>query len=160
MRPFLTLLIVIGLMAGMGSYINFAKSIQRESQDFSVDYASGKFEVLVERSFECVPFEIAEVNAIEVRLKGEPVFVSKERLPVDVEVRFAIDEGVELGDNELLIVANRDFLSEGLAAIKTTVLWNDIPIKTQTITAEPGLEMVTGTVLFHVDDAQESDHEH
>lgn len=162
MRPFLTLLIVIGLMVGTGSYIKFANSIQRESQEFSVDYATGKFEVLVQRSFECVPFEIAEVNALEVRLKGKTVYVSKENVPVDAEVRFSIDEGVEIGDNEILIVANRDFLSEGLAAIQTTVLWNEIPIKTETITAEPESEMVSGTVVFHVDDAQdlESEHEH
>lgn len=160
MRPLLTLLIVISLMAGTGAYIRFANSIQRESQDFTTDYATGKFEVLVERSFECLPFEIAEVNALEVRLKGKAVYVSKNNVPIDSEIRFSIDAGVEIGDNEILVLANRDFLSEGLAAIKTTVLWNDIPIQTEIITADPESEMVSGTILFHVAKNKKAKHEH
>jgi hypothetical protein len=151
-------------MVGMGAYIQFANSIQRESQDFTVDYATGKFEVLVERSFECIPFEIADVKALEVRLKGKVVYAAEKNVPISDVVRFTIDDGVEIGDNEILVVANRDFLSEGLAAIKTTVLWNDIPLTEKTITAEPESEMVSGTVLFHVDAdvdvADESEHKH
>ena len=161
MRPVWTLLLVVGLIGGMASYIRFANSVSHPTIDFSLDYAQGKLELVVERSFECVPYEVAETKALEVRLKGEVVYSVNETLPVDREVRFEIEEGIETGDNEIAIVANRDWLDAGFGAIQATVYWNDIPIAKQTITAEKDVELVTGTLLFHVDDnAEPQGHQH
>ena len=101
MRPIWTLLLVAALIGGMACYIQFANSVSYSAPDFSVDYAQGKTELVIERSFECVPYELTETKALEVRLKGEVVYSVDELLPVDREVRFPIDEGVEVGDNEV-----------------------------------------------------------
>lgn len=153
MRPFWTLLLICSLVGGMASYIRFANSVQYPSADFSVDYTQGKLELVIERSFECVPYELTETKALEVSLKGEVVYSAGEVLPVDQEVRFLIESGVEVGDNELSIVANRPWLDAGLGALQATVLWNDIPIAEQTITVAKDVELLSGTLLFHVDDA-------
>ncbi len=161
MRPIWTLLLVVALIGGMASYISFANSVSHPSVDFSLDYAQGKLELAIERSFECAPYELAETQALEVNLKGEVVYSVNEVLPADREVRFLIKEGIEVGDNEVAIVANRDWLNAGFGAIKATVLWNDIPIAEKTITAEKDVELVTGTLLFHVDaDAATQGHQH
>ena len=76
-------------------------------------------------------------------------------------MRFVIEEGIEIGDNEIAIVANRDWLGAGFGAIQATVYWNDIPIAKQTITAAKDVETVTGTLLFHIDDtAEPQGHQH
>jgi len=161
MRPFWTLLLVVALIGGMASYIQFANSVSHPTIDFSLNYAEGKLELTVERSFECVPYELAEIKALEVSLKGEVVYSVDETLPVDSEVRFVVEEGIEVGDNEIAIVANRDWLNTSFGAIQVTVYWNDIPIAKQTITAEKDVETVTGTLLFHVDDTAETQgHQH
>ena len=161
MRPFWTLLLVVALIGGMASYIRFANSVSYPTIDFSLDYAEGKLELVVERSFECVPYKWTETKALEVSLKSEIVYSVDETLPIDREVRFVIEEGIENGDNEIVIVANRDESDVGFGAIQATVYWNDIPIAKQTITAAKDVAIVTGTLLFHVDDtAEPQGHQH
>ena len=161
MRPVWTLLLVVVLLGGMAAYIRFANSVRYPTADFSVDYAQGKLELVIERSFECVPYELTETKALEVSLKGEVVYSVDEVLPADQEVRFLIESGVEVGDNELSVVANRSWLDAGLGALQATVLWNDIPIAEQTITVEKDAELLSGTLLFHVDDAADvQGHQH
>ena len=162
MRPIWTLLLIIALIGGMASYINFANSVSYPAPDFSVEYAQGKVELLIERSFECVPYELAETKALEVSLKGEVVYSVDEPLPANQEVRFPIDEGVEVGDNEVSIVANREWsMDAGFGAVKATVLWNDIPIATQTFTVEKDVELVSGSLLFHINGSDQAEgHQH
>lgn len=161
MRPVWTLLLVAALIGGMAGYIKFANSVSYPTADFSVDYAQGKLELVIERSFECVPYELAETKALEVGLKGKVVYSADEVLPVDREVRFTINEGVEVGDNEVSIVANRNGGDAGLGALQATVFWNDIPIAEKTITADKYAEIVSGTLLFHVDDPEPAEgHQH
>jgi len=148
MRPLYALLLTIGLIGGMAAYIQFAKSVNRPPTKFDVEFATGKFEVEIERTFAAVPFEAAKVKAIEVQLKQLPVFERSNAVPAGEAIRFSIDEGVENGENELIVTANREFLSEGLAAIKVRVLRDDIPVAEKTITGAPNMEMISGTVLF------------
>lgn len=161
MRPIWTLLLVVALVGGMASYIRFANSVSYPAVDFSLDYADGKLELVIERSFECVPYELTETKALEVSMKNEVVYSVDDVLPVDREVRFFIEDGIEVGDNEVVVVANRNWEDAGFGAVKATVFWNDIPIASQTITAEKDVEQVTGTLLFHVDDTPEhAGHQH
>ena len=161
MRPIWTLLLITALIGGMAGYIKFANSVSYPTADFSVDYAQGKVEIIIERSFECIPYELAETKALEVSLKGEVVYSVNEVLPVDQEVRFSIDDGAEVGDNEVSIVANREWLDAKFGALKATVLLNDIPIATQTFTVEKDVELVSGSLLFHIDGAgQAKGHQH
>jgi hypothetical protein len=155
MRPLYALLLTIGLIGGMAAYIQFAKSVNRPPTQFDVEFATGKFEVELERTFAAVPFAAAEVKAIEVQLKQQPVFERLDSVPAGETIRFSIDEGVEDGENELVVMANREFLSEGLAAIKVRVLRDDIPVAEKTITGAPNMEMISGTVLFKAETVRE-----
>ena len=161
MRPIWTLLLIAALIGGMAGYIHFANSVSYPTADFSVEYAQGKVELVIERSFECVPYELTETKALEVSLKGEVVYSANEVLPVDQEVRFSIDDGVEVGDNEVLIIANREWMDAGFGAVQATVLLNDIPIAKQTFTAAKDDEIVSGSLLFHIDAPSQSEgHQH
>ena len=157
MRPIWTLLLIAALIGGMAGYIQFANSVRYPAADFSAEYAQGRVELVIERSFECIPDELTETKSLEVRLKGEDIYSVDEILPPDQEVRFSIDDGVEVGDNEVLIVANREWLDAGFGALKATVLWNDIPIATETFTAEKDVELISGSLLFHIDDAGQTE---
>ena len=157
MRPIWTLLLIAALIGGMAGYIQFANGVSYPAPDFSAEYAQGKVEIVIERSFDCVPYELAETKALEVRLKGEVVYSVDELLPISQEVRFPIDDGVEVGDNEVSIVANREWMDAGFGALKATVLWNDNPIATHTFTVEKDVELVSGSLLFHVEDASQTE---
>ena len=161
MRPIWTLLLITALIGGMAGYIHFANNVSYPAADFSPEYAQGKIELVIERSFDCVPYELTETKALEVKLKGNVVYSAAEPLPTDREVRFSIDDGVEVGDNEVLIVANREWMDAKFGALQATVLFNDIPIATQTFTVEKDVELVSGSLLFHIDDAeQNTGHQH
>ena len=160
MRPIWTLLLIAALVGGMACYIQFANSVRYPAADFSPEYAQGKVELVLQRSFDCVPYELTETKALEVSLKGEIVFSADKLLPADSEVRFPIDEGVEVGDNEVSIVANREW-GEQFGALQATVLLNDIPIAKQTFTVDQDAELVSGSLLFHIDDAEQTaGHQH
>ena len=157
MRPIWTLLLIAALVGGMAGYIQFANSVRYPAPDFSVEYAQGKFELGIERSFDCVPYELAETKALEVSFKDEIVYSSNEPVPADQEIRFSIDDSVEVGDNEISIAANRDGTTAGFGALQATVYWNDIPIAEKTFTVEKYAEMISGSLLFHVDDASQTE---
>lgn len=157
MRPIWTLLLVALLIGGMAAYIQFANGVSYPTAEFSVEYAQGKVELVIERSFECIPYELTETKALEVSLKGEVVYSNNERLPLDQEVRFSIDEGVEVGDNEISIVSNREWMDAGFGALQATVLMNDIPIAQQTFTVGKDVEIVSGSLLFHIDESGQTE---
>ena len=161
MRPIWTLLLIAALIGGMASYIQFANSVRYPTANFSPEYAQGKVELVIDRSFECVPYELTETKALEVSLKGDVIHSVNERLPADREVRFLIDEGVEVGDNEISIIANREWMDAKFGALQATVLLNDIPIAIQTFTVEQDVEVVSGSLLFHIDEAGQTEgHQH
>ena len=161
MRPIWTLLLIAALIGGMAGYIQFANGVSYPAPEFSVEYAQGKIELVIERSFECVPYKFTETKALEVSLKGEVLYSTNEPVPADQEIRFVLEQGVEVGDNEVSIVANRDGADAGLGALRATVFVDDIPITEQTYTVENNFEFLSESLLFHIDDASQiEEHEH
>lgn len=159
MRPLFALLLAFGLIGGMAGYIQFARSVHRPPSEYQADFATGLYEVELMRTFDCVADDLAELKALEVRFRGEAIFESAKNLQADERVRFEIPAGVENGENEISIIANRDFLDTELAAIRVTLFRNDVPLRKQTITSEPEIATVSGSVVFRVSDSKGHAHE-
>ncbi|MEL7500281.1 MAG: hypothetical protein AAFN77_21980 [Planctomycetota bacterium] len=157
MRPVLALLLTIGLIGGISAYIQFARSVRRPPIEFQAETSVDRFEVELTRTFDCVADPIAELKSIEVRFRDQELFASDAPVKSTETIRFAIPRDVEIGDNEISVAANRDFLATEFAAIGVTLYQNDVAIRRQTITSEPDLSTVSGSVVFRV--SQEHDHE-
>ena len=100
MRPFLALLLSVFLIGGMSVYIQFARSVRRPVVDFQAEFAEAEFEVELRRTFDCVGDPLLEVAALEVYFRDEKIYSSDQDLPQDEAVRFAVERGVETGENE------------------------------------------------------------
>lgn len=159
MRLFLAALLTLVLIGGMGVYIQFARSVRRPPPIVQADMAEGVFEVELARTFNCVADKFAELKALEVSFRGNVIYSKEEDIDAETPLRFSIPGGVETGENEISVQANRDFLETGLAAIQVTLYRNDVPIRRQTITSEPEISTVSGSVVFVVKSkGQHDDH--
>lgn len=158
MRPLLSLLLSVFLIGGMSAYIQFARSVRRPAVDFQAEFSEAQFEVELERTFDCIGDPLLEVAALEVFFRGDKIYSSGGDLPREEDVRFSIEQGVETGENEISINANREEF--GFGAIAVTLYRNDIPIQRITLPSAPDVPTVSGSVVFEGSETtSEQDHE-
>ena len=161
MRPIYALLISIGLIAGVYSYIKFSGSVRREPVDIEIDYAQGEYSIEITQSFDCSGDPIFESEALKVMFKGETIFAQSEPIPKDKPTVIPNVQGVETGENEIFVSANMESPTDGLGAMKVVVNRNDTPIVETLFTSEPGLTAVSGAVAFTIEeDDEHDDHDH
>ena len=160
MRPIYASLITILLIGGVYGYIRFSQSVRRPPIEIAIDYAQGHYWLEIERTFECVPDPIFSPQSLRILFKGETVFETTESLSPDTPLTIEDVQGVEQGENELYLSANRAEGSSGLGVIKVTVFQNDIPIEMKMLTSEPGLSTVSGPLVFNVEHAIDARSEH
>lgn len=157
MRPVLAFLLSAFLIGGMSLYIQFARSVRRPAVDFQAEFSEAQFEVELQRTFDCVGDPLLEIAALEVHFRDEKIYASEADLPRDQPVRFLIKGGVETGENEISITANREEF--GFGAIAVTLYRNDVPIQQATLPSAPDVPTVSGSVVFEGTET-ESEHVH
>ncbi len=150
MRPILAALISVLLVGGVYGYIRFAESVRRPPLEINIDYSNADFAVEIERSFECVADPIFAPESLKVLFKGETVLAEEEAVPVDKLIRLEKLEGVEVGENEIYVAANRAEGSIGLGALKVTIFRGGIPLAEEIITSHQGIAEVSGPIVFAV----------
>jgi hypothetical protein len=161
MRPFLALMITLCLLGGVFGYVRFAESVRRPAVDIQINYAEGEYSVDIDMTFDCAGDPIFETDAIKVLFKGEKVFAAADPIPAAQSIEIRPLPGVEKGENEIYVAANRETSTSGFGALKIVVKRNDIPIAEKTITSDEGLAEVGGPVVFRVGPSNESDeHDH
>lgn len=160
MRPVYALLISIGLLASVYSYVAFAKRVRRPPVEIQIDYAQGEFSLEIERSFDCEGNSIFGSPAIKVLFKGETVFAETNPIASDEPVVVKDIQGVEAGENEIFIAANQKSAGTGLGAMKISVKRNGVVIAEELITTQPGLPTVGGPIGFTIGDSIEDTHDH
>lgn len=157
MRPFLAILITLCLLGGTYGYVRFADSVRRSAVEIQIEYAEGEFSVDIEKTFDCAGDPIFETESLKVLFKGEKVFAESESIPAAKSIEIRPLAGVEQGENEIYVLANRETSTGGFGALKIVVKRNDIPIAEQTITSDVGLAEVGGPVVFNVGSPTKSD---
>ena len=161
MRPVLALLISLSLLGGVYGYVRFADSVRRPALEIQIDYSDSEYSVDIERTFDCAGDPIFETESLKVLFKGEKVFAAADPIPAAQSIEIRPLPGVEKGENEIYVVANRESSTSGFGALKIVVKRDDIPIAEKTITSEEGLAQVGGPVVFKVGQSNESDdHDH
>lgn len=138
-------------MGGMYGYLDFANRVRRPAVKYKAEFSSASYALEIERTFDCVGDEIVELSAIEVRFRGKTIYQTMDALPASAPLKIAIPDGVELGENELAVTANRDLGETSLAVMRVTLFQDDVEIRTEAIVSEPDLETVSGTVSFTIE---------
>jgi hypothetical protein len=161
MRPVLALLITLSLLGGVFGYVRFADSVRRTAVDLEIDYAEGIYSIEIQSTFDCEADPILETEALKVLFKGTTVFTGSELISGDETIEIKPLDGVESGENEIFISANRKTPAQGLGAMKVTVKRNDIPVVEKLLTSVPGLPTVSGPVVFEIPATKKPDaHDH
>ena len=173
MRPFITFLLVVGLLAGVYGYTNFANSVRPPAIEYKATYATGNYSIRLSRTFDCVAnVEFGFETALEVVIKKKKVLNRKDKVgrtePILVEL-----PDVEVGRNAVFVEANLpssfslDFDDPGQLespshAMKVEILKDKSVIAEETFWIAPGLDSVSGTIAFSVDaiDSQVPEKEH
>jgi hypothetical protein len=157
MRPLLALLITLSLLGGVFGYVRFADSVRRTAVEVEIDYAEGIYSIEIQSTFDCEADPILETEALKVLFKGKPVFNRSELISSDETIEIKPLPGVESGENEIFVSANRVASAQGLGAMKVTVKRNDIPVIEKLLTSVPGLPTVSGPVVFDIPSTENSD---
>lgn len=173
MRPFITCLLVVGLLAGVYCYTNFANSVRPEAIEYKATYATGKYSIRLSRTFDCVAdTDFGNGNALEVVFKDKKVLQRSDKVdrnePITVEL-----PDVEVGRNAVYIEANLpssfslEFGSGGQTesqshAMRAEILKDKSVIAKESFWIATGLDSVSGTISFSVKatDENESEKEH
>lgn len=158
MRPIFAIIIPIVFLGGVFSYLRFVDSIQRPPVTLVIDYAEGEFEIEIERSFDCTSDPILGTESLVVKFKGSNVYATQERVPADEQIVFRVTEGVETGENEIYLIANREFATDHLDAVKIVVRQNGISIAETVLVSEPGIARIAGPIVFESKSIPAEDH--
>ena len=160
MRPILALAITFFLIGGVFAYTQFADSVHREVIEFNVDFSRQEYSVEILKTFVAAPDPIFVAPSLKVKFKGEEILSRTDVIPAAETIEIRPLEGVEVGDNELFISVNQESSEASLAVVLVTVKEDDIPVAEATITAVPGLPVVSGSVLFQTTQSNRDDHDH
>ena len=160
MRPFLALAITFFLIGGVFAYTQFADSVRREAVEYKVDFSRQEYSVEIRKSFAAAPDPIFGAPSLKVKFKGEEILSRTDVIPAVETIEIRPLEGVEVGDNELFISVNQESAEAALAVVLVTVKEDDIPVTEVTLTATPGLPVVSGSVQFQTTKSNRDDHDH
>jgi len=157
MRILLSVLITFILLYGTSVYTQFADRIRADAVTWQPTYSAGKYSIEIDRTFECVPDDLFEEPALTVRFRGEEIFRSDGRIPVDQVIRIDDIQNVEVNHNDLNFTAYLAPDLTGLAAMRIRVFRDNAKVQEATITDTADLGSISGSVSFFVD---ESPHDH
>ena len=160
MRPIYALVISIGLLASVYSYVAFANRVRRPPVEIQVDYAQGDFSLEIDRTFDCEGDPIFGTESLKVLFKGKTVFAEKDPIERDHPVVIKDLQGVEAGENEIFVSANQKPPAASLGAMRVTVKRNEIAIAEQVIASKPGVPAVGGPVAFTIGDSPNKSDQH
>jgi hypothetical protein len=162
MRPILACLITLVLVGGVYGYIKFAEGIRRPPTEINIDYSEADFSLEIERSFDCVVDPIFAPESLRVLFKGESVLAISKKIAVEETIRLEKLDGVEVGENEIYIAANRAEGSIGLGAIKVSIFRGGVLFDEQVLTSQQGIAEVAGPISFVVksEPKTEDSHQH
>lgn len=160
MRPLFALAITTFLIGGTFAYLRFADSVHRDALDYQVVFAEETYALEIRKSFDAVSDPIFGTESLTVLFKGKPVFSSDEEIPADQVIRIEPLEGVEVGENELFVTSTRKLGNAALAVIQLSVTRDDFPVAEKTIVSAPGLDSVSGTMVFDTRRMESETHNH
>ena len=160
MRPILALVITFCLIGGVFAYTQFADSVRREAIEYKVDFSRQQYSVEIRKTFVAAPDPIFATPSLKVKFKGDEILSRTDVIPATETIEIRPLEGVEVGDNELFISVNQELSEASLAVVMVTVKEDDIPVTETTITATPGLPVVSGSVLFQSTQLNRDDQDH
>lgn len=173
MRPFITCLLVIGLLAGVYCYTNFANSVRPDAIEYKATYAVGNYSIRLSRTFDCTAnTDFGFDTALAVVFKDQKVLHRSDKVDRNESVSVVLPD-VEVGRNAVFVEANLpssfslDFDDPGQFespshAMKVEILKDKSVIAEETFWIAPGLDNVSGTIAFPVDsiDSQDTEKEH
>ena len=148
MRPLLALVISVSLLGGVYVYTKFADSVRVSAVEINIDFSDADWSVEIRKTFTAVPDPIFGSDSLKVLFKGETVYSRSDEVAANETVEIRPLEGVEVGENELFISANRESNGAALAVLQVTIKKNDNPVNETTISGKPGLPTVSGSVVF------------
>ena len=148
MRLILAITITTFLLGSTYAYIRFADGVRRTAVEIEVSYDEAEYSVEIRKSFAAVGDPIFGTEALRVKFKGEVVYSRQEEVPADETIVIRPLEGVEVGENELYLAATQRPGDAAIGAIQVTVKRDNFPLKQATIVSVPGLDSVSGTVVF------------
>lgn len=149
MRPLLALILTTLLIGGVFSYVRFADSVRRPMSAYKIDFSAGEYSLEIKQTCPLVADIFTESPALLVRFKNETLFESKSGLAADAVTVITPLPGVELGENELFIKANRPS-GRGFDVIQVILKRDEIPIRETLLPSVPGLAELGGPVVFRV----------
>ncbi|MDB4778209.1 hypothetical protein OAG68_02010 [bacterium] len=170
MRPFLTLLIAVVLMAGIFAYTRFAESVRPEPVQYVADFSKSKYSVRLHRTFDCAANTEFQINtSLALNFKDTRI-ERKKNIPSTEQVEFELP-GVEVGTNSIYVTANLptrmalDFENdENISfnsfqskahAMQIELLQDGNVVEQETFWIASGLNSVSGTLHFEI--AKESE---
>ena len=70
------------------------------------------------------------------------------------------ETNVQEGENEFLITATMDEVSETFGVVKVTIFRDEIPLVSKMFASESGLTSISGPVVFDSQESSSSPHQH
>ena len=172
MRIFLATFLTIFILFGTYGYTKFTDSIRHQTVEVLPEYDDSQWSLSIDRTCECVPDPDLGTDALVVQFKGNDVVRSSKNIPPEQAVLIENLEGVEQGDNEILIEATLATLetantsSRGPQAIRIRLRRGRKNFSEETIWIEAEETELIESVHFYVprqgsqDEVEAHDHEH
>ncbi len=148
MRLILAIAITTFLIGSTYAYLKFSDSVRRTAVVYEVSYAEQEYAVEIRKSFTAVGDPIFGTESLKVLFKGEPIYARTDEVPADETIVIRPLAGVEVGENELYVSATRQPGGAALGVMELVVKRDNFQIATATIASVPGLDTISGTVVF------------
>lgn len=170
MRPVLTILFSVVLMSGIFAYTQFAERVRPDPVQYQADFSDSQYVVRLNRTFDCKGNpEFGLENSLVVLFKDQK-FALTDPVPATEKIEFELPE-VEVGRNSIFVEAYLpndlenfdepafDSFDVRSAAMQIELLRDGNVIAQQTFWIEPGLNSVSGSLNFEIEDDQLSEDE-
>lgn len=154
MRPVLTLLGTVLLLASIYAYTEFAQRVKNSATSFVLKEARGEYSATITCTLDCAANPDFDLPAIEVRLADQILLARQESLPRMTQLVIESLPQVVLGRNEVIVLGNFAARNEVQATaneqgcLRIQIFQDGAPIAEQTFWTEPGQPMVVGAVMF------------
>lgn len=162
MRPILAILLSSFLIGGVYSYLSFSNSVRRPPLTIEVIAAEGNYTLEIERTFRCFPDPILEEPSLTVLFGSNEIYKREDEVPIEERITIGPIEGIEAGENEFLISATMDTLSNdsSFGVLKVTVFRDETPLVSKMFASESGLTSISGPIVFNTEQTDSTSHQH
>ena len=155
MRPIMAFMLTILLFAGVYGYTQFTKSVRRPPLEIVPEFSTGQYRLVVSRTFDCVGDSGFDTPALLLRFRGEEIWNVSESLKSTEPLEINPLGNVEVGANELFVMANVDSNFDAWDApeaaqnaLRVQVFDNARLVAEQSFWQESGSNTVGGVVSF------------